>query len=235
MAFSDLSTNQMVTFTNAQSGGFTLKAGQSHVTSNQCVTKSDALTKYNLDASAMASYANNQLVPRSAWVNAVTSYGHFVSTAVATRLDACSYEDDYMYLYSSSSTIEEGIHFFTNSSLSIQFHGTGDFHESENKSFQINGAGGVVNVLYCSPPVTAYGHLISSNSFTISSDGCIDISEEIIKYSADSILIAGSVLYTDEGLTTVFNGLGKWWKVTGNLMAYVLSSGELTVISNDCN
>ena len=61
-------SNQMVTFTQAQSLGFALKSGQSHVTSNQCMTKSDALAKYNVDADAMSSYANNQLVPRSVWV-----------------------------------------------------------------------------------------------------------------------------------------------------------------------
>ncbi|MFV8347256.1 hypothetical protein [Flavobacterium sp. ZB4P13] len=65
-------SNQMVSFTAAQSLGFALKAGQSHVTSNQCMTKSEALAKYNLDASAMNSYASNQLVPKSAWVSGIT-------------------------------------------------------------------------------------------------------------------------------------------------------------------
>ena len=67
-------SNQMVTFTQAQSLGFALKSGQSHVTSNQCMTKSDALAKYNVDADAMSSYADNQLVPRSAWVSAIVSF-----------------------------------------------------------------------------------------------------------------------------------------------------------------
>jgi hypothetical protein len=66
-------SNQMVSFTQAQSLGFTLKSGQSHVTSNQCMTKTEAFSKYNLDASAMNSYASNQLVPRSAWVNGAPS------------------------------------------------------------------------------------------------------------------------------------------------------------------
>lgn len=70
MAWSDLASNQMVSFTDAQSGGFTLNSGQSPVTSNQCMTKSDALTKYALDSSYMSSYASNQLVPKSTWVSA---------------------------------------------------------------------------------------------------------------------------------------------------------------------
>jgi uncharacterized membrane protein YjdF len=64
--------NQMVSFTQAQSLGFSLNPGQNHVSSNQCMTKSQALSKYNLDQSAMSSYASNQLVPRSAWVFSVT-------------------------------------------------------------------------------------------------------------------------------------------------------------------
>ena len=70
MAWSNLQSNQMVSFTDAQTSGATLKSGQSHVTSNQCMTKSEALAKYNLDANAMSSYASNQLVPKSAWVSA---------------------------------------------------------------------------------------------------------------------------------------------------------------------
>lgn len=60
-------SNEMVTFTQAQSLGFSLNSGQSHVTSSECMTKTQALAKYNLDASAMSAYASNQLVPKSAW------------------------------------------------------------------------------------------------------------------------------------------------------------------------
>ena len=67
MAFSSLTSNQMVSEADAATAGFTLNSGQSHGSSNQCMTKSDALTKYNIDASAMSSYANNQLVPKSTW------------------------------------------------------------------------------------------------------------------------------------------------------------------------
>ena len=71
MAWSGLLGNQMVTFTDAQGGGFALKAGQSAVTSNQCMTKDAALAKYNLNATNMSSYASNQLVPKSAWVTGI--------------------------------------------------------------------------------------------------------------------------------------------------------------------
>lgn len=69
MAWGDLASNQMVTFTDAQTSSFVLNSGQSPVTSNECMTKSQALTKYNIDASAMSAYASNQLVPKSVWSN----------------------------------------------------------------------------------------------------------------------------------------------------------------------
>lgn len=73
MPWNDLASNQMVSYTDAQGGGFTLQAGQSSVTSNQCMTKADALAKYVLNSSFMASYADNQLVPKSTWVSQVSS------------------------------------------------------------------------------------------------------------------------------------------------------------------
>lgn len=50
MSWAGLASNQMVSYTDAQGGGFTLQPGQSSVTSNQCMTKNDALTKYVLDS-----------------------------------------------------------------------------------------------------------------------------------------------------------------------------------------
>lgn len=73
MSWTGLTGNQMVTFTDAQSGGFTLNAGQSAVSTLECMTKSQALTKYNLDTASMSAYANNQLVPKSAWVNGIVN------------------------------------------------------------------------------------------------------------------------------------------------------------------
>lgn len=80
MAWSDLASNQMVSFTDAQTSGFSLKPGQSHVTSNQCMTSSDITTKYNVAISG--SYSSNQLVPKSAWTAAksVTFSSWYTST-----------------------------------------------------------------------------------------------------------------------------------------------------------
>lgn len=97
MAWSSLASNQMVTFTNAADGGFSLNSGQSHVTSNKCMTKDEALTKYNLDASAMSSYGNNQLVPKSTWVAGTAVGTNVTITACATDADSTGQVRFYAY------------------------------------------------------------------------------------------------------------------------------------------
>lgn len=74
MAWGTLTSNQMVSFTDAQGGGFALNGGQSHTTSTQCMTKNDALTKYSLNASLMSSYSSTQLVPKSAWASGAPTF-----------------------------------------------------------------------------------------------------------------------------------------------------------------
>lgn len=66
MAFSDLASNQAVSFTNAQSSGAPLKPGQSHTTSNEIMTKSDLTTKYNVltSNSTLSPKSSNQTVAK---------------------------------------------------------------------------------------------------------------------------------------------------------------------------
>lgn len=70
MAWSDLLSNQEVSFTDAQTSGFPLKAGQSHSTSNQCMTKSEIVAKYtvNIGTAYASSYTDSQLVPVTDWL-----------------------------------------------------------------------------------------------------------------------------------------------------------------------
>jgi hypothetical protein len=72
MAWIDLANNQMVSFTDAQTSGIPLKAGQSHVTSNECMTKSQIQAKYNVLTAPMDSFASNQLVEKEKWASALT-------------------------------------------------------------------------------------------------------------------------------------------------------------------
>jgi len=84
MAWGDLASNQMVSFTDAQGGGFSLNGGQSHVTSEQCMTKDEVIAKYNVLAANFSIYSGSQLVPKAAWASGVV-YSSVVKTGTFTR------------------------------------------------------------------------------------------------------------------------------------------------------
>lgn len=69
--WANLASNQMVSFTDAQGSGFSLKASQSHVTSEQCMTKAEVLAKYDVHANSFDNYTDSQLVPKGAWQSVV--------------------------------------------------------------------------------------------------------------------------------------------------------------------
>jgi len=123
MAWGDLAGNQMVSYTDAQGGGFTLKPGQSSVTSNQCMTKNDAFTKYNLATTSNTNtVASKQLMRKDYWVSATAlpySYTlYYWSIAdvslygFTTGSEACAETVKFITVYSSSSTITAGMGLF---------------------------------------------------------------------------------------------------------------------------
>jgi hypothetical protein len=70
MAWSGLLVNQMVSEIDAQTSGFTLNSGQSHGTTNLCLTKAAAFLKYNLSATANTNaLATNQLIRKDFWIS----------------------------------------------------------------------------------------------------------------------------------------------------------------------
>jgi hypothetical protein len=76
MPINNLPDNQMVSeAAAAASGNLTLKdEQQTNVISNQCMTKSAAMTRYRLDSFSMSPYAQNQLPPSIAWVPVSCSF-----------------------------------------------------------------------------------------------------------------------------------------------------------------
>lgn len=72
MAFSTLLPYQMVSYVDAASGGFTLKAGQTNPGTNQCMTKDMAFAMYNLVANAGSNATpGNMLMQKEYWAAAV--------------------------------------------------------------------------------------------------------------------------------------------------------------------
>lgn len=76
MPINNLPDNQMVSeAAAAASGNLTLKdEQQTNVISNQCMTKSAAMTRYRLDSFSMSPYAQNQLPPSIAWIPVSCSF-----------------------------------------------------------------------------------------------------------------------------------------------------------------
>ena len=66
MAWSSLSSNQMVTEGDMAQSGAPLKSNQTHGSGNKRMTKLELelLNKYNLDVVELASYSDSQLVQR---------------------------------------------------------------------------------------------------------------------------------------------------------------------------
>lgn len=153
MAWNDLASNQIPTFTDLQTAGFALKAGQSHVTSNECITKSQALAKYNLSTSLMGNFSNNQLVPKSNYGTTVTSYSFDFSSAFANGILAlnASSVSTSITLYSATANLIVGTVFYTDSTLTTVFPGNNNFYLGTNASqsiyrkyYQINNSGQIL-------------------------------------------------------------------------------------------
>lgn len=124
MAWGDLASNQMVSYSDASSGGFTLKPGQTNSSSPQCMTKNDAFTKYNLVATSNTNaLASNQLMQKSFWTAATLlpySYTFYYASADGdpnwggfnTSSEACAATSFSATVYSSSSSIVVGMELF---------------------------------------------------------------------------------------------------------------------------
>ena len=125
MAWSSLAANQIPTFTDLQTSGFSLNAGQSAVTSNECVTKANALAKYNLSSTAMNAFASNQLVPKSAYASgAVTSYSYTVKLGT-TLSNVCTATPTTVY--SDSSTWVFGMGLYSDAALTTLISTTNQY------------------------------------------------------------------------------------------------------------
>jgi hypothetical protein len=90
MAWIDLANKQMVSFTDAQTSGIALKAGQSHVTSNECMTKIQIQAKYNVLTAPMDSFASNQLVEKEKWASASSCTPFIISGSENITVISCT-------------------------------------------------------------------------------------------------------------------------------------------------
>lgn len=153
MAFNDLVANQMVSEADAATAGFTLNAGQSHGTSNICMTKSTATVKYHLALSNLTGYADNQLIPKSAWAAGVTSSFEwdFNLNGYTRNSDSCAWYDGGMTLYTSSEFLEVGVVMYSNNTLTTPYNGGGlsRLSPSSGETYKISVSGVITQLYIC--------------------------------------------------------------------------------------
>lgn len=241
-------SNQMVTFTQAQGLGFALNAGQAHVASNQCMTKSEILAKYNVTISG---YASNQLVPRSAWVNAVTYYTYAIAKgtiASGSQNATCTSSDSQFYVFSNSSVIQIPMTFYSDTDLITPFTGGGTIHyyATGDQLLTINNSGSLTAITGCSagdttPPSAPTGLSATqisasevSLSWTASTDN-VAVAQYYVYQSTDGASGNYTYIGSTTGTSIIVGGLSPatqyWYTVkaidTSNNISGASNSAEV--------
>lgn len=225
MAFADLSPTQAVSFTDAQSSGFALKAGQSHVTSNQCMTKSDALAKYVLNATSMNSFSDNQLVPKNNWATGVVGNAITVYLSNPSADATCGSHSYGLTVYSTNTSISNGITLYSDANMSSVYSSRLNHYDAGgNRLFTIN-TSGVVSILGSCVP--AYSWAGQRGSLTcVGGQVAVFNPSNITVFTSNPILQTGIYLYLDAQLSQPYTyanviriGLQIWY-VDGSGLIY---------------
>lgn len=145
MAWSDLANNQAISFTDIQTSGFILKTGESHVTSNQCMTRDDIVNKYYVNVNFTA---NNQLAVKSLCVK--TTYAYTLSAPYATSAQACAGTASRTR-YSGDSPLVFESTIYLDAAKTMQLNGGNNWFKVAGYSsvFKINTTGLIVEIVAC--------------------------------------------------------------------------------------
>ncbi|MEZ0182655.1 hypothetical protein AB9T89_10445 [Flavobacterium oncorhynchi] len=220
-------SNQMVSFTQAQSLGFSLNSGQSHVTSNQCMTKSDALTKYNLNAANMSSFSANQLVPKNNWATGVV--GNYFDCLVNDHGESATCQNAFLEepLYSSASYLAVGVSVFFDAQLTTPALAMNYKFRTLNKLVSVNNSGVIFSIVDCTPSYQWNGKRGSLSCV----GGQIALANpvNVTVYSASATLDMNVFLYTDAELTQPYT-LGNSIRIEDRIFS-VNASGMITSIA----
>lgn len=199
MAFADLADNQMVSFTDAQTGGFTLNLGQSHVTSDECMSKSQALMKYKLKASAFDLFTDDQLVQKGSWEVEATYYNYTINPGVSGDANCGAYGSP-ITLYSDYGVMSIGMTLYTDVPLTIPYDGGGYLHYYGDLTelVDINSSGVVTDIFDCydnTPPSTPTSVIASDNG-----DYSINITWDA---STDESGISSYYVFRNDGVSDI--------------------------------
>ena len=145
MAWSDLANNQAISFTDIQTSGFILKTGESHVTSNQCMTRSDIQNKYYVN---VTSTDMNQLAVKALCLQ--TTYAYSLSAPFATAAEACG-ATTTRTRYSGDSPLVFESTIYIDAAKTSQLNGANNWFKVAGYStvFKINATGLIVEIASC--------------------------------------------------------------------------------------
>ena len=146
MSWSGLANNQMVSYADAQSSGFTLNPGQTNPGTNQCMTKTDATTKYSLPNNVFSSYASNQLVPKGSWSVYAYTFGTLETFDPTT---SCAASNTGLTLYSASPTLVVGSLLYNNSALTSPFGPEHSYWHSGTNSYLVDYPNTIMSITSC--------------------------------------------------------------------------------------
>lgn len=223
MSWVGLDDEQMVSYTDASSCPFALVAGQSNTTSNQCMDKSAILSKYVVNSSKMAGYANNQLVPKKEW-----------ETTVSLQLSLYTCGGQAITGYAATNVLTIGVKLYRDAQLrnSIYWDWDGDGVEDTRYAYNgnihtVNSSGAIISISACT---VAYPIYVSTQSSTSPATACSYVNTQLLWCSTPTITY-DSILYTDQNLTIPFNGLSRYW-LSGSDAYRINGTGVVYLIVN---
>jgi hypothetical protein len=186
MAWIDLASNQMVSYTDAQTSGFALNSGQSQTTSNQCMTKSDITTKYNVTISG---YSNNQLVPKSDWVGVGYAF-YWQRYGGSTQAEACAAAQESYPFFANSTTLSVGMQVYSNAALTLPITYTQVYYHklyNTDTIYETNTSGIITSISTC-----VVNSVVFSSSFSYTGSGSANYSGTVTITGASATFNARS-------------------------------------------
>jgi hypothetical protein len=245
MAFSNLSSNQIVSDSDAATAGFLLNSGQIHSYTGVMMSKLAATTKYTLDTNALSSYASNQLMPKSAWVSGIIGTSvQLVETTTQFWENICSvawinpitkYTISGMNA-SLSQITDRNYQIFEDVGCTIVFSTINKtFKALENGTYKRVMGGDhsqtIVILENCPPPPSYYSYKFAT-SRTSSEQSCILTSFNSVWYSSALQLDMGGRLFSNSGLTTPIGGGNLWYHCQTGMTYQIDNSGYITALYN---
>ena len=142
MAWDNLANNQMVSYNEALTSPFALKAYPG--SGNQCMTKAQILATYFVTISG---YADNQLVPKSAWIG--TTFKQYFTVSKTSGSLACNDYNRFIAAYSSVQYPGINDIIYSDANLTTRFNGNYGWFGSSFVALQITYDGRIVGVYDC--------------------------------------------------------------------------------------